>query len=130
MRKENWREFIRDTIRNQGHWRLNKAMAKNNTILKKKVFKNNTVVDRRAKTKMWRDYLTELYAARQIPPFPPDHPIHNVNISDSEASSIDLDFSKEDVKAALMRAKTSKCPGLNNISTQLHRWCFDADPEF
>ena len=121
MRKENWCLFIRDTIRTQSHWRLNKAMTKNNSILKKREIKNNTIEDRRAKVKMWTDHLTNLYAGREIPPFPPDHPIHNINISELEASAADLNFNVEEVKAGLMKAKTGKCAGLNNISTKLLR---------
>ena len=45
-RKENWRDHIRKNIRNQDHWKLFKAMDRNNSILQKREVNDNVLADR------------------------------------------------------------------------------------
>ena len=45
-RQDNWREFVRNSIRGQQHWKLFRAMDRNDTILNKKKVPDNVLADR------------------------------------------------------------------------------------
>ena len=76
-------------------------MARNGTILQRRAHTNKTIENRAATINKWRTYLTELYAAREVPDFPADHEIHNINIADKLNEAIDLNFTTEEVRQAV-----------------------------
>eukprot|EP00801_Mesodinium_rubrum_P000829 Mrub_00829.p1 GENE.Mrub_00829~~Mrub_00829.p1 ORF type:complete len:503 (+),score=111.52 Mrub_00829:69-1511(+) len=130
-RQENWREFIRESIRGQQHWRLFRAMDRNNTILTKKKIPDNVLADRALYVQRWVDELTTIYSKKELPELPPElQDLANTNLDDIVDQAQDIQVDESDVKRALDKTKKSKSPGLNCINYKLLKYAFDADPEY
>ena len=55
FRKDNWKLFITDIIRDQNTWKLAKSMSRNDTILNRRKANNKVVDDRNQTVQMWKD---------------------------------------------------------------------------
>ena len=103
---------------------------RNDTILNRRKADSKIVDDRKQTVQMWQDYLNELYSFKPVPPFPPNNPIHSVDLNDKIHTAEDLNFTKEDILEGFKRAKTNKAVGLNQIPLTLIRQYAYADLDF